>query len=352
MSDDEDEGTLSPALFKKSHKQKNASRSRVLASDALLDEAGESSEVFRPKKSVISRSRINTTQQRSVPDSKSVYSTEYLASLRDSTPTTPQVFPGDGTLPSERDASSALQTLPAAESEAQNNKIVVPEPAQVRSIVAEREIRRRAGENYVPLTDSLSLEHRDRTDIGKRMQTEDEVDLHGGDGTEGLAGYESDILPIGDQRHRRTERAKRDNIQSMIDEVEGTGFLDDSGVPIKNTMESSTDDSDDEWERTQVQKSVAGVAQRMEKEERPNICVPEILPVPTVSQVLAALRTRLETAKSKLEEDSSNLAAIESQQIEIANREEAIKVALQHASLNLETARLKVGGLDVIGGQG
>lgn len=373
-----------PLAFKKSSsKPKKSSKLRLsLADEDDIDASGGSQqEVFKPKRKVVSgirndsmnRGKVTTSSSEGGRERKSVYSADYLASLRESTPTTPRDL-------SEHEDDGPTETTNDLQEEdyRPGTKISVPDEGTIRHLKGEREVRRRAGENYVPLSTALSSSHRDTTDGGKRIQTEDAVDDFGGDGTEGLRGFEDETLPLGTTNLKRAEMRKRSEMEGLIQERQDLGDypedltghtmgFGEQGMQGKGDDggddEDASSDSDDEWERTQLKKFGGDLGQRHRtggdddnddddthtaSGRATRAVAPEMRPIPTVEQSLKKLQARLEAAQREAADRRGLLAQIESELVEIAEQEEAIKTGLRAANLAHETALLKLGGLESV----
>lgn len=318
---------VGPALFKKKGAKKASSLRKTVQLVDVEDE--DAQEVFKPKKAVFGQ-RFQSTSRASTPvaEKKSLYSSDYLKELRNSTPSTPQEYAAD-----PFDAAMLVEVEPDEEA----SHVDIPEEGMIRHVKEQREIRRRAGENFIPLSDALTLDARMTGDAGKRIQSEDQVDDMGGDGNEGLQGYESDSLPLGARNLKKSSNSKKVEIQELIDDVEGEYPY----MPDSHEMDDSSD-SDDEWETTQVRKSGGSMPAEAIKGRR------ELESIPTLDQVMRKLQRRLEDSAISLKEKVDAKAAIEKELLEIAEQEEAIKSNLARASLTYETMRLKVGGIDAI----
>ncbi|CCG84030.1 protein of unknown function [Taphrina deformans PYCC 5710] len=326
----------SQTLFKKSTRPKKATKVRLALGAAEQDEDEDFQEVFKPKKSGGFRSQITKAVPTSQVERKSIYSNDYLSELRHSTPTIPRDF-------SEAPIHDDLTTSIANEEEHDDAQTTVPkilDESTIRHVKEQRDIRRRAGENFIPLADALDVHKSDPADRGKRLQTEDVVDVLGGDGTEGLDGYESDSLPIGARNMRNAEARKREEMEILISERQ-----EDGGFNAVLSSEESND-SDDEWERTQTGKTGPASARASGQKDRSQ--PPILTPIPTVQQSLDKLRQNVEATSKLIESKQIVINQLEQEELEIAAQEEAIKNGLQRANLAFETAQLSIGGLEVI----
>lgn len=340
-----------PTFFKKSTKNKKATKLREpLVSDDTTEGSQGHETVFRPKKTVLAnrlKSSIGERARTSPQTGSSLYSKEYLSSLREATPATPKEYASNPLDATEQETENVEEETSTGE--AQNATILVPDNSTIRHLKQQREIRREAGENYIPLSDALTFSKGHIGDTRSRLQTEDDVDNLGGDGNEGLAGYESDSLPLGG---RNTEKAKKERIALMETMING---IDADDYPVEDELgrihdkidDEPSSDSDDEWERTQTLKS-AGTTQKNKTATGSRASVPDMKPIPSIGQVLQRLRMRLESAKSESELKAKVIQDIEQQQAEIADREEAIKMQLQRANLTYATAQMKLGGIESI----
>lgn len=315
-----DESDSGRCIFKKNSKTKKTTRVRLSLAEEDDTRHDETQVVFRAKKPQPMRRSVAALQsktQSNVENRNSTYSSEYLESLRESTPVTPKNYVGNN------DEVVAETINPSEVQGTIQNNVEIPDAGIIKHRKEQRELRRRAGENYIPLSDSLSLATMENDDHGSRLQTEDDVDDLGGDGREGLEGYESDTLPLG--LHNITlaaEQSKKD-ISSIISDVEAGS--DDS------------DDSDDkEWERVQVHKSGGLADTATKKQVTSQIVTPEILPIPTVEQILAKLREEREEARAVLAQKQKLIAEIQAEQIEIAEQEHTINEGLRRATLKYE----------------
>ena len=299
----EDPASKGPSLFKKGSKVKRPSALRRTLALEDEDEGDHSATIVRPKRPLVAQrlSSVSSRPQTPSSEKRSLYSTEYLSQLRGSTPSTPSAYVADDTAPEQ-----APDTISTDEALGQVN---IPEEAFVRHIKQQREVRRQAGDDFIPLSESLSLTGRDKQDYGKRLQTEDDVD-NIGHGDEGLIGFEDDRLPLSAKSTKAAQLHKKVEILELIDDVEGEYPY----IPDDVFMEQSSD-SDDEWERTQVRKLGGKLSRPATKPDNP------VAAIPSLDQILAQLEGKLASAKIVLAEQQRVVAGIKEQYAGIATQE-------------------------------
>lgn len=336
MLDDDETFDDSPTLFRKANKARKTPISRKAARDVHeeLSDAPISSGLQRPKKPFITnRLAVNSQRARSTNDARSVYSNDYLSELRQSTPSTPKEFATIKADVTDQDDAEELAVVSEARS--------IPEEGLVRHVKEQRQLHRDTPHDYIALSEVNSQESGSK---GRRLQTEDDVDNLGGDGTDGLQGYESDSLPVGEQSLKKALNTKKLQMQEEIEEFEVEAQKDS----VLDLSTGSSSDSDDEWEQTQVRKSMGiNAGESLLGDNVSAQRLPENMSLQTLEQVMARLQRSIDQASAVVSEKEANLAAITQAELAIANQENLIKRSLENIGLAYETNQIKITAADL-----
>lgn len=332
-------------MFKKTSKPKKLQKMRLsLAHDDSDIKEDDSQVIIKPKKpKPVYRvgSGFNDRTQKNKVVSTSYYTQDYLGKLKSSTPATPRNYANDSAEAADIEKDGQIQPQERGLENCTHTSINIPEHSMNRHAKELREIRLRDAENYISLSDSLVVGSMGQVDHERRLQTEDDVDHHGGDGDEGLNGYESDALPLGLRNVKLATNRRSKDIADVINDVE------EEHQSAQHTGFPDSSDSDDEWEKTQILKNGGRFAEHPQAGQDLRSIGPEIIPILSVEQVLASLNTKLQQARSVLQQKQTSIKEIETEQIEIAEREDAINSSLQRANLmySATKAKITVGGV-------
>ncbi len=318
--------------------------SKLKVSLASLDatEEEQHSEAFQPKRSAFSQKlREGLGTDLTLPsnlkqaDISRTYSSDYLSQLRDSTPSTPREYVSDGQLLSDPTHMEGTKPGDAVNLSQRLHIQEIPEQGAISHFKEQRSIRKAGGEQYVSLSDSL--ENR-VNDTRSRLQTEDEVDLIGRTGNEGFEEYVEDDIVLGHVAERTQADRKRQDMAQVINEVE-------------EGMDES--DTEDEWENTQIRKSAPANAIRHNR-KLGGIVPTQVIPTP--KEIRDRLLQAIQTLRAKQIQTKEILLELDKEEVEIAEREELVRIGLVKASeeyerlrTNMDGLNYRTGGLDDLG---
>lgn len=362
--------------FKKS-RPKTSSRLKVQQAYDDDDAAGEEdapSSIVRPKKvisAVSSRPTFKSAASRRTesaassapasddedrrPAARSIYSSEYLASLQASTPSTPKDFKSD-----------PLASLPTKPDETRIERIAVPDARQIQLLKQRREHAASSQDDFIAL------------DSTQRVTTTHEDDF---------SPYEESgsRVMFGKAEAALQDRLRKTQIEDAYDTLQDTydaeiNKPDKPAITLLSESDaSSSDENDTAWEATQVKKAtvqrtvdvvglehasaravLAGTDPQMTStgllsgSNSPGVRtfrgppIPTLTPLATFPQMLSAMQAKLASTRSKLQQREERLAELELELAGMREEEGAIKGKLEQASVDYERLRLQVGGIDAL----
>ncbi len=314
----------------------------------MTEDADDSSEIFTPKKSNLSRRAIEKNALRkslassvssehlpiraNSTDDRPSYSRDYLEELRVSTPSTPKdltPFSADEDyIGTELDIVSKFGT-----DIVRRENGLIPTDAEVKE-KKERRARLAKEQAFISLDDGdgsneISLVPR-RKKAETRLVREDE-DL--GEGFDDFV--EDGRISLGKKAEREQKRRHRAEMQEMINEAEG----------------SSDEDSDDSeaerkgaYEAAQTRAGMDGLQKDHQQQlpTRPRT-PPRITPLPSLSSCLERLQSALNTVEHNKAQNIKKMEDVQHQKAQIAAREVEIQQLLKDAGETYERLRAEAG---------
>ena len=371
-----DSTPLASAVKRPSAKPKKSSSSRLSfgLSGASAAEQSSSSEVFTPKKSNLSRqaqernalkrsglaSSVSTPDvEDSAADGRPSYSKEYLAELKNSTPS----------LSSRQQSPSSeagrTQTLDVAAKfgtdlsryQDRNGSSAIPTEAEIQEKKARR--ARLAKEQKYQSKDPNSSDEGDEDDLPDQGQDSDDDEF----------ATQRDIVSFNDKSKHPETRLAHDDEDIMED---FDSFVDDGRIKLGRKAEneqqqrqreemrdliaeaegSSSDDSNDSekrrrdaYEAAQTRKGMEGlrVGDAGPAPDPGARTPPKIIPLPSLSSCTDRLRAALQELQASRRETVDRLAEIEAKRREIPAQEEEIQARLMEAGEAYERLRAAAG---------
>jgi hypothetical protein len=329
-----------------------------VGSEASTDDDGASG-IFTPKKSNLSRLAIeknaerqslrpspsteNLTSRSGVSDDRPSYSKDYLAELKQSTPSTPKDL---GSLQTSEDDEMSLDIVskfgPLATLGSGNSAI--PTEAEIRE-KKERRARMAKAPDFLSLDDDDSGDERGRELLirPKEKYAETRLVPDDEDMAEGFDDFVEDgKISLGRKAEREQARKKRLEMEEMIQEAEGAG------------SDQGSDDSEVErneaYEAAQRRAGTYGQTGLSDAESRRPKTPPRIAPVPELSAVLLKLRSGLRTMEQSKAAKARKLEELRAEKKDIAEREVWIQAQLKETGDRYEKLRLESGsGTDANG---
>ena len=341
-----------PAALKP--KRKSALRLSFGPGGATNADDGEAntSEVFTPKKSNLSRRAIEKNALRKsigqplplerLPihtgdsEDRPSYSTDYLTELRNSTPSTPR------DLKSLSDAEDADVQLDLA------SKFPIQHTIPTSSIPTEAEIRekkeRRARlaqeQEFIGLGNSDHDENeislRPRPKYAETRLAPDDEDV-----AEGFDALVSDgNLSLGKKAEKEAKRRKRLEMEELIQEAEGGS----------SSEEDADSDEEEEAERkaaydlAQTRAGTYGSALPLREEGPEQMRIPsKITPLPTLKGVLERLQGVLQGLEEEKGKRTKRIKELRKEKVEIITREAEVQRLLKEMGDRYETLRVEAG---------
>ncbi|KAI9880138.1 MAG: hypothetical protein M1830_005167 [Pleopsidium flavum] len=314
---------------------------------SMTADAGDSSEVFTPKKSNLSRQAIEKNALRKTlasslssehlpirsgqSDDRPSYSKDYLNELRSSTPSTPKDL---ASLSADEDEIGTALDIAAKFGTAlvSQDDGMIPTEAAIKE-KKERRARLAKEQEFISLDDDdvgneISLLPR-KEKKATRLVREDE-DL--GEGFDEFV--EDGRISLGKKAEREQKRRHRVAMQDMINEAEG----------------SSDEDSDDSeaqrkgaYEAAQTRAGMDGLHKdHHQRPTRPRT-PPRITPLPSLSSCLERLQSALSTLEYNKMQNVKKMEDIQHQKAQIAVREVEIQQLLKTTGATYEKLRAEAG---------
>jgi hypothetical protein len=313
--------------------------------------------VFTPKKSNLSRIAITKNAERKSlrpaissedlafragnAEDRPSYSKNYLAELKQSTPSTPKSHLSEDESASTKDLDITSKFGPLATLSA--NKSAIPSATEIKE-KKERRARLAKEQEYISMHPSDSEEERlDLLLRPKEKYPETRLVREDEDVLEGFDEYVEDgKIALGRKAEREEKRRKRDEMEAMILEAEGAG---------SGGSNASEDDSEVErneaYEAAQTRAGTYG-SRREEGDgvKRPKT-PPRITAVPELGAVLLKLRARLvEMEQAKLAK-IRKLDELRAEKKDISEREVWIQGQLKETGDRYERLRIEA---EAVGG--
>lgn len=320
----------------------------------MTEDAGDSSEVFTPKKSNLSRKAIEKNALRKslaasissehLPirsgqsDDRPSYSKDYLEELRSSTPSTPK----DPTSLSadEDDTSKALNIAAKFGTEVVRREGgLIPTEAEIKE-KKERRARLAKEQDYISLDDGDGSN--EITLLPRKKKAETRLVRDDEDIAEGFDEFVEDgRISLGKKAEREQKRRHRAAMQDMINEAEGTS-------------DEDSDDSEAErkgaYEAAQTRAGMDGLhkGDNQQRPPRPRT-PPKITPLPSLSSCLERFQAALSAVEYSRMQNVKKMEDLQHQKAQIAAREVEIQQLLKDAGATYEKLRAEAGfgaGLD------
>ena len=371
------------AVKRPSFKTKKRPSSRVsFAPGASTTE--DESEVFIPKKSNLSRQATERNALRksalaaslssnSLPvrqqEDRPSYSKEFLAELKDSTPSTPQ----EGDSVQSEPETQALDIASKfgsslARYEARDRNSAIPTDAEIQEKKARR-ARLAKEAKYKPQKDpDASSDDEDDDNLPNQRHDSDEdefrtqhdrinltntpkskypetrLDHSDEDLLEDYDAFVSDgRVNIGRKAAKEAAARQREAIAEAINKAEKPSSDNDNDGDSTDSEREAME----EYEAAQTRRGIEGLAVNNKNKERDRIArprtPPKITPLPTLEGVAEKLRARIEALERSRREKQEVLEGIERERNEIREREGEIQRLLKEAGERYETLRREAG---------
>lgn len=303
------------------------------------EDDSESSVVFTPKKSNLSRQAIEKNAfRKSIVASRSLehpirqnddrpsYNADYLNELKSSTPSTPKDLRSRTDI--EDDVVKALDLASKFGTDVTTcdfGNSIIPTDAEISEKKERR--ARLAKQNFIALSDEeednfLSREKRSDT----RLVRDDE------DFAEGFDEFVEDSrVALGRKAEREQERKHEAEIRQLIQEAEGSsGESDDSEAERRAAYEAA-----------QTRAGMDGIKNDSLKNsrERRQRTPPKITPLPSLKSCLERLQVNLKTVQSSRERKIRKMGELQKEKQDIGTREAEIQQLLKEVGENYEKLR-------------
>jgi hypothetical protein len=329
-----------------------------VGAEASTDDDGATG-VFTPKKSNLSRLAMEKNAERKslrpspsseiltsrsgVSEARPSYSKDYLAELKQSTPSTPKDL---GSLQTSEDEDVSLDiaskfgpftTLGASSSG-------IPTEAEIKE-----KKERRARMAKAP--DFLALDGDESDDEGgqellirpKEKYAESRLVPEDEDMAEGFDDFVEDgRISLGRKAEREQARKKRLEMEEMILEAEG--------LDSDQASDDSEVERNEAYEAAQRRAGTYGQGGASDAELQRPKTPPRIAPVPELGAVLLKLRNGLNTMEQSKAAKVRKLAELRAEKKDIAEREVYIQAQLKETGERYERLRLESGGVSGING--
>jgi hypothetical protein len=328
-----------------------------IGAGASTEDDGDTT-VFTPKKSNLSRlamernaerkslrpspSTESLTSRPGISEDRPSYSKDYLAELKQSTPSTPKDL---GSLQSSEDEMAldvASKFGPFTTLGSGNPAI--PTDAEIRE-KKERRARMAKAPDFLSLDGDDSEEERGQELLirPKEKYTETRFASDDEDIAEGFDNFTEDgKISLGRKSEREQARKKRLEMEEMIQEAEGVG------------SDQASDDSEAErneaYEVAQRRAGTYGQSGLSDAESRRPKTPPRIAPVPELGAVLLKLKTGLQTMEQSKAAKIRKLDELRTEKKDIAQREVWIQAQLKETGERYERLRLEAGTSNEAGG--
>lgn len=314
----------------------------------MTEDAGDTSEVFTPKKSNLSRKAIEKNALRkslaasissehlpirsSQTDDRPSYSKDYLEELRISTPSTPKDLASLS--PDEDDTSKALDIAAKFGTEVvRREEGLIPTEAEIR----EKKVRRA---RLAKEQEFISLDDGDGSNeislLPRKQKAETRLVREDEDLGEGFDEFVEDgRISLGKKAEREQKRRHRAEMQDMINEAEGTS-------------DEDSDDSEAErkgaYEAAQTRAGMDGLhkGDHQQRPTRPRT-PPRITPLPNLASCLERLQAALSAVEYNKMQNVKKMEDLQHQKAQIAAREVEIQQLLKDAGATYEKLRAEAG---------
>ena len=337
------------------------------------DDGGPSS-AFTPKKPSLSRIAIEKNAERQIRPSaasglvrsravleedRPVYNQDYLAELKNSTPSTPKdlapMSDEEDNQTKELDIASKFgpsATLSPDETSA------IPTEAVIREKKARRARLAKEQQAYISLGDDAEDKNWDSDDDDEFRTNKNEISLRprekypetrlvpdDEDIAEGFEEYVEDGgITIGRKAEREAQKKKRAEIAELIADAE------------QGSDDEASDDSEAEriaaYEEAQTRKGTYG--QHEQTTDEGARTPPRVTPLPDLDQVLEQLQKGLRAKEQKREIMLKKVEELGEERVRIAERQKFVQEKLREAGDNFEKERQQAGtaGLSLNGLEG
>jgi hypothetical protein len=341
-----------------SSKAKKGSKLRMSFGPGETDdgEDGETSAVMTPRKP-LGRQAIERNAERKTlrpamsseqlsfragNEDRPSYSKDFLAELKQSTPSTPKDVSSQQAIEDEEPVRSLdMITKFGSTATSRVADSVIPTQAEIKE-KKERRARLAQEKEFISLNASDSEEERRELLLRpKEKYTETRLVREDEDLAEGFDDYVEDgKIALGRKAEREERRAKRKEMEEMIAQAEG---VDD---------EAEEDDSEAErneaYEAAQTRAGTYGQS-RGHEQQRPRT-PPKITAVPELGSVLARMREGLQGMRDAKAAKIRKLEELRAEKKEIAEREVWIQAQLKEVGERYEKLRVEAGMTDAVNG--
>jgi hypothetical protein len=315
--------------------------------------------VFTPKKSNLSRlamernaerkslrpssSTESLTSRPGISEDRPSYSKDYLAELKQSTPSTPKDL---GSLQTSEDEEMSLDVVSkfGPFTTLGSGNPAIPTDAEIRE-KKERRARMAKAPDFLSLDGDDSDEERGQELLirPKEKYAETRFVSDDEDVAEGFDDFTEDgKIALGRKSEREQARKKRLEMKEMILEAEGVG------------SDQASDDSEAErneaYEAAQRRAGTYGQSGLSDAESRRPKTPPRIAPVPELGAVLLKLKTGLQTMEQSKAAKLRKLEELRAEKKDIAQREVWIQAQLKETGERYERLRLEAGTPNDAGG--
>ncbi|KAL9599670.1 MAG: hypothetical protein Q9219_003658 [cf. Caloplaca sp. 3 TL-2023] len=345
-------GQSSPRPSSKSRKKKSSRISFGPGGTSMAEDEEQTTSVFVPKKSNLSRQAIEKNALRkslgpslaSDPaplrqsEDRPSYSAEYLHELKTSTPSTPKDL--KPALSADTEESNAIDLAAKFGSDLSvYENSVIPTDAEIQE-KKQRRARLAKEEEYINLHGSDESDD-DRNEISlrpKKEHLETRLIHEDEDIAEGFDDFVDDgRIALGRKAEREQKRKKKSEMETLINEAEGGSGSDE------------TDDSEIErrqaYEVAQARAGMDGLQKNGDSNQpqRPRT-PPKITPLPTLNGCLEKLQVSLSKMQYERMQHVKKLEEVRREKLEMAEREVEIQRLLKEAGENYEKLRSQIGG--------
>ena len=238
-----------------------------------------------------------TPSETTILSTRPAYTKEYLAQLRDSTPSTPKDlsrYLSDDSLESAKSPAPTTKARPAE----------ILDEAVIRAL-KERRREKARGEDYISLDDEGTKP--------RRLDSDDE-DLY--------QSYVDEPVRLQKNMEAAQQKHKKEQIREAL---------------YQSDSEAMSEVDDNEWENQQIARAQPSLVKPVKRNL--HAMPAEIPPVPTFAVALAKLQGRLEAMKTRRDELLESLTQLEKETEEIREREEHLQESLTKAGKEYDMLR-------------